>query len=82
MSCDQIQDSLIAYVLGELPMGETLRVEQHMNSGCTSCNEELIQVSRQLDQVYQAVPTETLSDVEIDQRKTDCVKFSLQHANE
>ena len=67
MSCEQIQDELVAFVLDDLPLGECRRVQQHLDSGCHACNEELKQVREQLDCVFDMVPDNRLTDLEVDQ---------------
>lgn len=67
MSCEQIKDDLVAYVLDDLPLGQVRTVEQHLQTGCPSCNAELIEVKKELDHVFEAIPDERLSDAEIEE---------------
>lgn len=40
-NCEEIQESLGAYLLGELPESWTDAIDEHLAAGCPNCNDEL-----------------------------------------
>ena len=62
MSCLDIQDSLIEYLLGELDAGHRAAIEQHLAKGCQQCNAEKLALAESVDVLWQAVPHQKFSE--------------------
>lgn len=61
MSCLDIQDSLIEYLLGDLDAGHRAAIEQHLAHGCQQCNAEVLALAESVDVMWQVVPPHKLS---------------------
>lgn len=62
MSCVDIQDSLVEYLLGELDAVQRANVEKHLASECGDCKAEFKALSESVDLLWQAVPNARLSE--------------------
>ena len=61
MSCIDVQDSLVEYLLGELDAQRRASVEMHLENGCSECRAELQALTESADLLWQAVPNKQLS---------------------
>ena len=62
MSCLDVQDSLVEYLLGELDSQRRASVEMHLANGCSECRAELQALTESVDVLWQAVPNKQLSE--------------------
>ncbi len=62
MSCDDVQDLLVEYLMGELDSQSLASVERHLASGCNQCQAELQALTQSVDALWQAVPAQKLSE--------------------
>lgn len=62
MNCTEIQNALVAFVLDELSSAERANVERHLASGCTECIMQLNEVRESVELLWQAVPSQSLTD--------------------
>ena len=62
MSCLDIQDSLIEYLLGDLDAEHCTIIEQHLAKGCKLCSAEASALAESVDVLWQAVPHTQLSE--------------------
>ncbi len=61
MNCEQLQDQLVPYLLGELSSDEVLDIESHLSSDCVNCHRELEVIRDALGLVFAAVPEARMS---------------------
>jgi hypothetical protein len=61
MSCEELQDQFVSYLLGELSPAEAHAVDTHLASSCANCHEEFEAVREALELVFEAVPVAKLS---------------------
>lgn len=61
MSCEQVQELFVPYLLGELPSQETELVEVHLASGCLSCAGEWKLAREALELAFESVPAVQIS---------------------
>ena len=62
MSCLDVQDTLVEYLLGELDAQRRASVELHLANGCSECRAELQTLTESVDVLWQAVPNKMLSE--------------------
>ena len=62
MNCEQIQEQLVPYVLGELNENENTIIQVHLESKCESCCAELNETYRATEIIFSAVTPEKISD--------------------
>lgn len=62
MSCLDVQDLMVEYLLGELDSEHRAKVESHLATGCSECQIELHALTESVDALWQAVPNKKLSD--------------------
>ncbi len=61
MSCVDVQDSLVEYLVGELDPQGRASVEMHLSTGCSQCQAELQALNASVDVLWQALPNNKLS---------------------
>jgi len=61
MSCEQVQEHFVPYLLGELPSQESELVEVHLASGCLSCAAEWKLAREALELAFESVPAVQVS---------------------
>lgn len=61
MSCSEIQELLIEYVLDELDEVQESQVDQHLAAGCQACQAELQVISESMDQLWRVTPNGNIS---------------------
>lgn len=66
MSCEELQDQFVSYLLGELSSAEAQAVEAHLSSSCSNCQEELEAIREALELVFAAVPVAKLSHAQLE----------------
>lgn len=80
MNCDQCQDLLLEYSLGELDGSNSEWVDQHLATGCSACQQELVELREvlgmlgaSLDEMAPApsVKQQLLARIAADQRAKD-----------
>ncbi len=62
MNCEDYQDQLTQFLLGELDQTDSIRVEQHLANGCASCSSEFVQILEGVELMYQAVPVTAITE--------------------
>ena len=62
MSCLDIQDSLVEYLLGDLDTEHRTAIEQHLANDCQQCNADALALAESVDVLWQAVPHTQLSE--------------------
>ncbi len=65
MSCDELQDQFVSYLLGELSADEAHSVEAHLASSCSSCQAELEALREALELVFTAAPVAHVSRTQL-----------------
>ena len=73
MSCADIQNSLVEYLLNELDDAEQTNVEQHLASDCEACHAELHRLSDSMDLLWQSVPNPPLPPLLREQVLAKCL---------
>ncbi len=61
MNCERIQDSLVQFLLEELPHSEFTAVKEHLETGCCVCNEQVRELREGMGMLFEAAPKEDLS---------------------
>lgn len=62
MNCASLQESIVEYYLGELDEEQTAQVDQHLASGCRSCQSALADIQTGIGLLYEAGPEGELDD--------------------
>ncbi|MDX1927657.1 MAG: anti-sigma factor [Pirellulaceae bacterium] len=62
MSCLNVQDLLVEYLLNELAPEQRATVEMHLASGCSECQAELHILAESVDALWQTIPNQKLSE--------------------
>ncbi len=62
MNCSEIQNELVAFVLGDLNPADRERVERHMTGGCSECILQLKKTREAVELLWRAVPGGKLAE--------------------
>ena len=74
MKCDNVQQNLVEYVLGDLNASETAAIDAHLQEGCAACERELSEVRDEVEAVY-AQPAKA----ELDTAEIHRIQDSVRH---
>ncbi len=77
MSCEQIQEDFVPYLLGELSSDEAWCIERHLSEGCARCREDFNTIREAIGLVFEAVPASDLTA----ERQRSVVRHAL-HATQ
>ena len=62
MNCTEIQNELVAFVLGDLNPTDRASVERHLAGGCNECLSQLKEIKESVELLWQSAPNERLTD--------------------